>query len=118
MTTQLRIISCINLELYQILILDFFLVQTCILVHYNVNRFTNGYVLCTSISIFSKISRKVKTVHINLFAKNRKLHKFATINYLNPIQKNLSPFRKNHNPIRKNLNPSRKNLNPIQRVHR
>ena len=31
----------------------------------------------------NRVSRKVKTVHINLFAKNRKLHKFATINYLN-----------------------------------
>ena len=26
------------------------------------------------------VSRSVKTVHINLFAKNRKLHKFATTN--------------------------------------
>ena len=27
-----------------------------------------------------RISRLVKTVHTNLFAKNRKLHKFATTN--------------------------------------
>ena len=28
----------------------------------------------------NRVSRSVKTVHTNLFAKNRKLHKFATCN--------------------------------------
>ena len=28
----------------------------------------------------NRASRSVKTVHTNLFAKNRKLHKFATTN--------------------------------------
>ena len=28
----------------------------------------------------SRVSRSVKTVHTNLFANNRKLHKFATTN--------------------------------------
>ena len=28
----------------------------------------------------NRVSRSVKTVHTNIFAKNRKLHKFATTN--------------------------------------
>ena len=37
----------------------------------------------------NRVSRSVKTVHTNIFAKNRKLHKFATTNS-NIEKKNIS----------------------------
>ena len=67
----LKIVSCINLQLYlsnsdcdtKSIILD---------MHY---RITYMYINFQQ----NLVCRSVKTVYTNLFAKNRKLHKFATI---------------------------------------
>ena len=39
----------------------------------------------------NRVSRSVKSVHINLFAKNHKLHKFATTNSNLKKTKQLKP---------------------------
>ena len=124
MTTQLKILSCINLQLPMIILekinyfrhASWYIVHIYIYINFQHNRVCRS-VKSVHIDIFAKIAscinlqlpiiifkesimsdmhrrkaymyinfqqnwvgRSVKTVHINIFAKNHKLHKFAITN--------------------------------------
>ena len=71
MTTQLKIVSCKNLQL-PLIILEKSIISG---MHHGIS-----YIYIYTNFQHNRVGRSVKTVHINLFAKNRKLHKFTTTN--------------------------------------